>query len=89
MSSVIQVRVHPVLKAEVELLCNRMGMSLSEAVRLFLNQVWLEKKIPFEIHIPRKFFTIRCNDDNRSDFRPDLRLEVADLLRQNEPDDET
>jgi addiction module RelB/DinJ family antitoxin len=84
MASVIQVRVHPCLKREVEDLCERMGLSLSVAVRLFINQIWLEKKIPFEIHIPRKFFSISCQGTNGTEYRPDLSLNVTDSLRKKE-----
>ncbi|NCB47411.1 type II toxin-antitoxin system RelB/DinJ family antitoxin [bacterium] len=87
MSSIIQVRVHPILKSEVEDLCEKMGLSLSVAVRLFLNQIWLEKKIPFEIHIPKKFFTIRCQGTNGTEYRPDLSLNVTDILREREDEE--
>lgn len=86
MSSIVQVRVNPRLKYEVEELCQRMGMSLSVAIRLYLNQIWLEKKIPFEIHIPRKFFTIKCADTNGYEYRPELHLEAADILRGSHED---
>lgn len=88
MSSVVQVRVNPRLKYEVEDLCQRMGMSLSVAIRLFLNQIWLEKKIPFEIHIPRKFFTIKCSETNGYEYRPELQLQVADVLRGSHDNDD-
>lgn len=88
MSSVIQVRIHPILKMEVEQLCEKMGMTLSMAVRLFLNQIWLEKRIPFDIHIPRKFFTINCSGTNGAEYRPELSLEVADLLRGKDSENE-
>jgi len=87
MSSVIQVRIHPRLKSEVEDLCAQMGLSLSVAVRLFINQIWLEKKIPFEIHIPRKFFTIKCQGTNGDEYRPDLSLNVTDILRKREDEE--
>lgn len=81
MSVVIQVRIHPVIKSEVEQLCQAMGMTISEAVRLFVNQIYLQKKIPMEIHIPREYFTISCNESGRPEYRPELLLEVAELLR--------
>lgn len=84
MSSVIQVRVHPRLKSEVEELCDRMGLSLSIAVRLFINQIWLEKKIPFEIHVPRRYFTINCKGTHGDEYHPELSLELLELLRDME-----
>ncbi len=51
-SALIQTRVEPGLKAEVEKILREIGISTSEAITIFLNRVRLEKGIPFELKIP-------------------------------------
>ncbi|MCK6621891.1 MAG: type II toxin-antitoxin system RelB/DinJ family antitoxin [Calditrichaceae bacterium] len=52
--SVIRVRVDSTLKKEVAEILNSLGMSYSEAISLFLNQVRLKKGLPFEVKIPNE-----------------------------------
>ena len=51
-TALIQTRVEPDLKAEVESILREIGISTSEAITIFLNRVKLEKGIPFELKIP-------------------------------------
>ncbi len=51
-TALIQTRVEPDLKAEVEKILREIGISTSEAITIFLNRVKLEKGIPFELKIP-------------------------------------
>ena len=51
-TALIQTRVEPDLKAEVERILREIGISTSEAITIFLNRVRLEKGIPFELKIP-------------------------------------
>ena len=51
-TALIQTRVEPDLKAEVERILREIGISTSEAITIFLNRVKLEKGIPFELKIP-------------------------------------
>lgn len=48
-SETLHIRITPKLKAEVEPLLNHMGLSLPEAVNLFLSQVVISRSIPFTI----------------------------------------
>ena len=47
--AVLQVRIDSHLKSEVEQLYRQMGMSFSEAVRLFARQSLLKRRLPFEV----------------------------------------
>ena len=51
-SALIQTRVEPDLKAEVERILREIGISTSEAITIFLNRVKLENGIPFELKLP-------------------------------------
>jgi len=49
---VIRSRIDPYIKAEAVELFEHMGLTLSEAIRLFLYQTVAEKRIPFSINLP-------------------------------------
>ncbi|MCL4102769.1 DNA-damage-inducible protein J [Fibrobacter sp. UWH9] len=48
-TTVIQTRVETSLKKEAEEFFQSVGLDMTTAIRLFLNQVLIQKKIPFEI----------------------------------------
>jgi DNA-damage-inducible protein J len=48
----IRVRVASDLKAEAVEILNDFGLSISDAVRLFLIQVVTHRKLPFKVKIP-------------------------------------
>jgi len=49
----LHIRVNPVVKKQAEELYADFGMSLSQAVNLFLHQSLLEYRLPFQPHQPR------------------------------------
>lgn len=51
-SAMLHVRVDEKIKAEAAETLEAMGLSLSDAVRVFLTRVVAEKRIPFEIKVP-------------------------------------
>lgn len=54
---VIQTRIEPKVKAEAEAVLKELGLSLSDGIRLFLNQVRVNRGIPFMptvLHIPNE-----------------------------------
>jgi len=51
-ATTIQVRVDKQTKSQVQKIFKVLDISMSEAVKLFLRQVALQKGIPFEIKIP-------------------------------------
>ena len=50
----IQIRLDKELKEQASHLFDKLGMSLSEAVRTFLTQAVAEQGMPFRAHIPNK-----------------------------------
>jgi len=73
-TAMIRARIEPELKASVEGLFHRLGLTATEAIKLFYQQVRLQKGLPFEVKIPnattRKVFEetdkgiglVRCRD---------------------------
>jgi len=47
--AIVNIRVDEKIKKEFTKICDDMGLDVSIAVRLFLVQVILEQRIPFEI----------------------------------------
>ena len=48
-SSGMHIRVNPKIKAEVEPILAAIGLSFSDVFNLTLNQIYLKRKIPFEL----------------------------------------
>ena len=46
------VRTDPVLKKQVDIFLQNVGMSMSTAINLYLRKIVLEQRIPFEISLP-------------------------------------
>lgn len=51
-TQMIHARVEPKLKKSAERIFLRMGMTTTEAIRLFLKQVELHRGLPFAVSIP-------------------------------------
>jgi addiction module RelB/DinJ family antitoxin len=48
-SSGMHIRVNPEIKAKVEPILAAIGLSFSDVFNLMLNQIYLKRKIPFEL----------------------------------------
>ena len=51
-NEVVRARIEPELKQSAEQVLNRLGMSMTEAIRLFLTQVSLRQEFPIELKTP-------------------------------------
>ena len=51
-TSTIHLRIEPEIKADVDRLLGRLGISTTDAINIFLNQVILTGGLPFPIKIP-------------------------------------
>ena len=51
-TEVVRARIEPTLKSEVEKLFAKLGLTATEAVRLFYRQVKLHQGLPFTVTIP-------------------------------------
>lgn len=53
-TATVRARINPSLKAEVERLFEKLGLSTTEAINLFYSQVKLRNGLPFNVVIPNK-----------------------------------
>ncbi len=51
-SEMIRARVEPELKQEAETVFSQLGLSTTQAIRLFYKQVILQQGLPFAVKIP-------------------------------------
>ena len=51
-TTTVRARIEPRLKSDVEKLLHRLGMSTTEAITMFYNQIRLRHGIPFSVEIP-------------------------------------
>lgn len=51
-SAMIRARVEPALKSQAEGVLGRLGLTPTEAIRLFYTQVTLHKGLPFPVRVP-------------------------------------
>ncbi len=52
--SYVRARVNRKLKDESEKVLRQLGLTTTEAIRLFLTQVSIRRGLPFEVTLPRK-----------------------------------
>lgn len=50
--TVIRSRINADVKLEAQALLAKFGLSMSDAIRLFLHQVVIEKGLPFQVKLP-------------------------------------
>lgn len=51
-TSIVRARVAPKLKDDAELVLSSLGVSMSDAIRMYLTQITLRRGIPFSVEIP-------------------------------------
>ena len=51
--TVIRSRIDSSIKLEAQALLERFGLTMSDAIRLFLHQVIIEKGLPFQVKLPK------------------------------------
>lgn len=59
----LHIRVEPSVKKQAEETLNALGLSITEAVNIFLNQVIINEGIPFEIKISKNKTTLKAIED--------------------------
>ena len=61
-TATIQTRVDPKIKQTAQIILDKLNISMSEAISLYLSQITLHKGIPFEIKIPNEVTTKTLKD---------------------------
>jgi DNA-damage-inducible protein J len=52
--TVIRSRIDPKIKKEASRLLEKMGLTMSDAIRLFLHRVIVDKGLPFQVKAPNE-----------------------------------
>ncbi len=52
-SATLNLRVNPTLKSDAETILSRLGIPMSTAIDMFLNQIVLVGGIPFSVSLPK------------------------------------
>lgn len=52
-TDILHIRIEPNIKEQAEKTLNELGLSIADAINVFLNQVILNDGIPFEIKKPQ------------------------------------
>lgn len=87
-SEVVRARVTPELKQAAEQMLNQLGISMSDAITIFLNQVRLRGGLPFDVLIPNEE-TRKAIEDADLDRNMTSYQSVDELFKDLESDDET
>jgi DNA-damage-inducible protein J len=59
-SETIHMRIEPRVKHDAEAILSRLGLTTSDAIKVFLNQVILRRGLPFEVMLPTPNETTRA-----------------------------
>ena len=77
----VRARVHSALKHDVENVLDQLGLSMSEAIVLFLSQIKLKKGLPFDVRLPNKA-TRKTLDDADKGKGLHKAKSMSDLFKQ-------
>ncbi|MCK4907862.1 MAG: type II toxin-antitoxin system RelB/DinJ family antitoxin [Spirochaetes bacterium] len=53
-SAMIRARIEPELKNQVDMIFEQLGLTTTEAIKLFYSLVLLNKGLPFQVRIPNE-----------------------------------
>ena len=68
-TNTLHIRIEPKIKQKAEKTLNELGLSITEAINVFLNQVILHDGIPFEIKKPKyNKETIQALEDTKNNI---------------------
>ena len=63
----IHARIEPALKNETEQMLSALGLNMTQAITLFLQQVRLQKGLPFEVKLPSAHTVKALNELEKRD----------------------
>ena len=82
-TATLNLRVNPALKEEAENILRQLGIPMSTAIDMFLNQITLVGGIPFPVTIPKMPASVNADRMTGEAIHPNLRrgLEQAETAR--------
>lgn len=85
-TAIINARIKPALKTDVEAILSQLGITTTQAITMFFEQVKMNKGIPFEIKIPNAE-TIEAMKDARANSNMET-ITIDDLKQHLSNDTE-
>ncbi len=80
-TATIQARIDPEVKIKAQEILNKLNISMSEAISIYLTQVALHKGIPFDIKIPN---SLTASTIEKAEKREELKeADTVDALFQD------
>jgi len=64
-TAAVHSRIQPEIKEQAEAILHRLGLSPTEAIRMFYTQIALRNGLPFDVSIPNDE-TIKALEDSRN-----------------------
>lgn len=80
-TAMIRARMEPALKKEAEAVLENVGLSPTEAIRLFYRQISLHQGLPFEVRVPNAA-TRRAMAEAKAPKKLKSFKSAADLIRR-------
>jgi len=69
-SAVVHARIDQATKAATEKVLDSLGMTPTEAIRLFYRQIAIRKSFPLELHVPNKLTaSVLSKSDKNQDIQ--------------------
>ncbi len=67
-TATIQTRVDPQVKKEAQKILKKLGITMSEAISMYLSQIALQRGVPFELKVPNKLTatTLQESEDEQN-----------------------
>ena len=86
LTSEIRSRIEPHLKDEAQAVLSRVGLNISDAIRLFLRQVVAARGLPFEVkELPNATTQAAMLEARQTRARYDTSKELVDGLKGKRP----
>lgn len=79
-TSMLHVRIDDETKVQAQLALKAMGMSVSDAVRIFLTRVVAEQAIPFDVRVPNAKTVAAMNEAEQLIQAKKARFETEEEL---------
>jgi len=64
-TAAVHSRIQPEIKEQAETILHRLGLSPTEAIRMFYSQITLRNGLPFDVAIPNEE-TVQALEDSRA-----------------------
>lgn len=78
-TATLNLRVNPAVKEQAENILQRLGIPMSTAVNMFLNQITLVGGIPFSMTLPKAPASINADLMTKKQFDAELKKGMDDI----------